>query len=79
MSSFNASNIQNFIDEREQMAAALENVADALFLGGSETRLVEDLAKPENSIERSAQLVAHTREELRLRQVGGIGLFFSFT
>jgi hypothetical protein len=67
---FDAGEIEDVIDQREQVAACLHHVADGvavLFRQGAE---FEQLPETEDGVEGCPQLVAHPGEELAL---GGVG------
>ena len=73
--------VENVVDDVEQVLPAAEDVAAifAILVGAerAEHARLHDLGKPDDGIERRAQLVAHIGEEFRFGLVGllGTGLF----
>src|SRR6185503_10701197 len=64
--------IQEGVDQRQQVRAARMDdfrVLDVT-LAAIEVLIADDLGEAEDGVQRRAQLVAHRREEMALRQVG---------
>ena len=66
--------VEHLVDELEQVAAALEDLAHGLDLGLVQLLQLEELGEAEDRVERRAQLVAHAGEELALGPVGPLGV-----
>ncbi len=67
--------IQDVADEAQEVLTALQDLLDALLVPLGECLLLvalKQLSKPEDGVERRAQLVAHGRQELALRSIGRI-------
>ena len=67
-----AGKIENFIDEREQMARSLQKIFDPEGVLFAQRTGFEELAEAEDGVEGRAQFVAHARKELAL----GVVRFF---
>ncbi len=70
----NARNVQHLIDEFQQMAAALQDILDRFPLLRVKRVHFQELGEAQDGVERSAQFVAHPREEFALGPVGAIGI-----
>src|SRR5690606_23277707 len=69
--------LQDLVDEPEQVPAGLEDMAYVGDLVGSRVAPLEDLREAEYRVEGRAQLVAHPREEVRLRAIRPFGFLLS--
>jgi hypothetical protein len=65
--------VENFVDEGEEVAAALQDVRNALALLHVQGVELEQLGEADDAVERGAQLMAHARQELTLGTIGTIG------
>ncbi len=72
--------VEHVVDEAQQVAAAVVDVVDifAVFEGleRPEGLVPDDVGKPDDRVQRRAQLVAHAGEELGLRHVRLVGQDF---
>jgi hypothetical protein len=66
--------LQQFVDQPQEMASALEHLAQAVALVLVERRHVEHLAEAEDGVEGRAQFVVHRREKLASRRQRLAGL-----
>ena len=64
--------IENLVDQFQQMPSRLENLGDALLLRIRSRRRgrLHQLREAEDRIEWTAELMAHARKKVRLREVG---------
>ncbi len=74
---FDARQIEDFVDQAEQVLAGIVDVVRVFLVGRHGVRpenlALHHLGEAEDGVERRAQLVAHLREELRLRDVRAFG------
>ena len=81
-SGLDAREVEDFVDEIEQVHAGIMDVGGIVLVDrngvGAKNFALHHFREAENGIERSAQLVAHLREEARLRHVGGFGTVAGF-
>src|SRR6266508_575145 len=73
-SSFDPAEVEHFVDEAQQVAAAAENLLDALSLFGRRSVQLQQLRKAQDRVQGRAKLVAHPRQELALRLIRAAGL-----
>ena len=77
---FDHGQVEDLVDQLQQIPAAVQDLADAFFLGGRWGRRIglHELGESEDGIERRAKLVAHAGKEIRLGQIGffcgGLGI-----
>ena len=76
LSRLDPGDIEDLVDEVEQVTSALEDHLDALALLVALGLELEQLREADDAVQRGAQLVAHTREELALGPVGAVGVLF---
>src|SRR5205085_5290577 len=62
-----AGDVENLVDQREQVAARVEDLPDAVALRRVQRIHLQQLREAEDRVQRCPQLVAHPREELVLR------------
>ena len=70
---FDLRQIEDVVDQRQQMAAALQDVSQILRLllvDRSKVLIQNDFRKPDNGVQRRAQFMAHARQEVTLGPVG---------
>ena len=70
---FDAGDVEHFVDEIEQMLAAVENLPHGLGLLATEVSQFENLSEAEHGVERRSQVVAHARQELVFRASRALG------
>ena len=66
--------IEDVIDDAEQRRAGVVDLAHVVALLGIERRLQREVREADDGVHRRANLVAHVREEIRLRLGGVLGL-----
>jgi hypothetical protein len=74
LAGLDAADVEDLVDQVEEMAASLEDVADARPLVVGQVVHLEQLGEAEDRGQRRPELVAHLREELRLCPVRPLGL-----
>ena len=74
VAALDAGEVQHLIDKAKQMLADPQDVVDALGLLLGQVVELEQLAEPEDGVERGVQLVAHAGQELALGRVRPVGL-----
>ncbi len=73
---FDARNVENFVDERQQVLAALSNRLDGIPPMRGHLRVtLQNLRVADDAVEWRAQLVAHIGEEASLGLIGVLGGF----
>src|SRR6218665_939450 len=70
---FDAGEIEDVVDQREQMAARAGHDGDLLALLRVERRALEQLGHAEDAVQRRADLVAHHRDEAALAGARSLG------
>ena len=71
---FGARKIQDGIDQRQKLASGLPDRVGHFFLLGLQRRIVQQVAQPDDGIERCPEFVTHAGEEGALRAVCLFGL-----
>ena len=69
--------VEDVVDERQQMSAAVEDIAEILLLFGvelTEEAFEKDLGEADDGVERRAELVGHAGKKLGFVAVGGLEL-----
>src|SRR5262249_19170247 len=69
--------VEDVIDERQQMSAAVEDIAEIFLLfivELTEKAFEEDLREANDGVERRAEFVGHTGKKLRFVAVGSLDL-----
>src|SRR5205085_12653808 len=72
---FNSRDVEDFVNQIQKMAAGAEDVNDAILLNRSRRLAFQELTKAENSVQRRAQFVAHSRKEFAFRFTRPLDLF----
>ncbi len=72
---FDPADVEHFVDQIEQVTAGADDVTDAGALGLRRILPLEELAKPENGVERRPQFMAHPGEKFALGVIGAVRLF----
>ena len=60
------------------MPAGIHDMTHSLFLRFAGLLLFQELAESKNGVERRAQLMTHSRQEIAFRAVGAISFVFRF-
>src|SRR5262245_62084463 len=74
MSGLDPRDVADFVDELQQVLAALDDLQHALPFVGAERCQLENLREAEDRVERRSQIMAHAREEIALGAVRALGL-----
>ena len=70
-----ARDVQHFVDQGEQVSAGFQNLVATLLHARRRRIQLDQLAEPEDRVQRRPQLVAHPREKFALGAARGFGRF----